>query len=216
MQWRKLLDKVPSWEALRPVGRSRISRMTIAMPIVGYFILFNRELANALRLSENLIGISTDEASSLTNFNLYFLYFGLLIFSLANIAFSANCPIIIKQFEGEHEFCNRELEIISRYRFSRILGVLADKFDYRPDRALKETSDAVERIAEANNRNNRDFWVKSNSDLIMETLQINYDRHNHKKISWRIFVSGGYLVSFIIMAIPTVTTSAKILYKLTR
>jgi len=188
--------------------------MTIAMPIIGYLIVFNKDIANALRLSEQLIGVSQDEALSLTSFNLYFLYFGLLIFSISNIMFSANCPVIIKQFEGEHEFCNREIEIISRYRLTRMLGVLAEKFAYQSDRKLEEPSSAVERLADSGNRNNRDFWVRSNSDFIMETLQIAYERHNREKLVWRILVSAGYLVSTIIMTVPTVTTSVKIFYKL--
>jgi hypothetical protein len=211
---RPILDWIPTWEALRPIGRSRAARMTMVMPIIGFLIIFNKELEKAFYLSEKLIGIPQEQSMSLTAYNLYFLYFGLLLFSLSNVAFATKCPRLIKQFEGEHNYCNRELEIISRRRFDDMVHLLSTIYAYQPKRTVQEPSDAAARVAGADNRNNREFWLRSNSDLIMETLQTYYDKHNRQGSVWRAAVSLGYLISFAIMAIPTATTSYKILFNI--
>ena len=207
----KVLQRIPTWEALRPIGRSRISQITIIVPIAGYLILFNKEFVKILNLSEAILGISPEEATSMTIFNLYFLYFGALLFSLSNIIFSCTCPKVIKQFDSEHNFCNRDLEIISKHRINRMIDVLKNRFNVIPSGRMMETTNALERITESNNQNNREFWLRSNSEIIMEILQLYYEKFNHENVWWRLTVSCGYFASLVLMAIPTIVASIRIL-----
>jgi hypothetical protein len=54
---RQRIDRASRWGNLRLIGNSVASRATIAVPILGYLVLFNSYVVNALTLHSSLWGI---------------------------------------------------------------------------------------------------------------------------------------------------------------
>jgi hypothetical protein len=203
-------SRIPTWYTLRGIGSSKFSKMTILMPVIGYLIIFNTQLAQFMSVSADLIGVDQNISEMISNRNLYFLYFGLLIFSISNILYHVFCPSIIKLFISEYEFYSSENNIITTARYKELLSALATKFNYIPTREIKNSLEPFD-SAEGVNSGNRERWLKTNSDLIMETLNVTYKYLNEEKILVRICITGGYLVSVILISVPTAIICFKII-----
>lgn len=89
-----------SWSALSSIGNSRLARLTIIMPFVGYLLVFNSTLSGYF--STILPIEDTTEISDIWAFlysrNLYFLYFGLLLFGSGVALFNVAAPPQIRRF----------------------------------------------------------------------------------------------------------------------
>lgn len=89
-----------SWSALSSIGNSHIARLTIIMPFVGYLIVFNSTLSEYF--STILPASLGQDADGFLTFlysrNLYFLYFGLLLFGAGVAVFNIFAPSQIRRF----------------------------------------------------------------------------------------------------------------------
>ncbi len=95
-----------SWSALSSIGNSRIAQLTIIMPFVGYLIVFNSTLSGYF--STILPGAFVQEPGDIWSFlysrNLYFLYFGLLIFGGGVALFNVVAPPQIRRFPAVENY----------------------------------------------------------------------------------------------------------------
>lgn len=86
------------WSTLRSLGNSRAVQFSAIFPAIGYFILFNDEVARflgmaALDRSPNHGGL----LEHLWGLKLFFLYFGLMSLGLGSALYQFKCPYIIKK-----------------------------------------------------------------------------------------------------------------------
>lgn len=89
-----------SWSALSSIGNSRLARLTIIMPFVGYLIIFNSTLSEYFSTILP-VSLGQDDDGILTflySRNLYFLYFGLLLFGAGVAIFNIFAPSQIRRF----------------------------------------------------------------------------------------------------------------------
>ncbi len=90
------LSQIIVWSNLAKVGRSRIMRGTILVPLIGVFIIFNEGLLNIFRLDsffiEHIGEVRSDSIDRFTISNLYFMYFGLSFLGVGSFLFSLFCP----------------------------------------------------------------------------------------------------------------------------
>ncbi|QXT38742.1 hypothetical protein [Gymnodinialimonas ceratoperidinii] len=95
-----------SWSALSSIGNSRIARLTIIMPFVGYLIVFNSTLSDYFStiLPADLAHESGDLWTFLYSRNLYFLYFGLLLFGGGVALFNVVAPSQIRRFPAAESY----------------------------------------------------------------------------------------------------------------
>lgn len=95
-----------SWSALSSIGNSRLARLTIIMPFVGYLIVFNSTLSEYF--STILPADLGQDADGLLTFlysrNLYFLYFGLLLFGAGVALFNIVAPSQIRRFPATESY----------------------------------------------------------------------------------------------------------------
>ena len=91
------------WSKLAFIGRSRPVKLTILIPLVGTFLIFNQYVENSFQFSSAFmrdIGVDIEEAGRsnlFTSSSLYFLYFGLCFVGFGSFLFNAYCPGDIKK-----------------------------------------------------------------------------------------------------------------------
>ena len=108
--------KLPAlWIVARSLGRLKLVQWTIAVPLVGYLILFNETLVGHLGLSSSVTGISphTSGLSQGATFRLICIYFGLTFLGIGSVLFMVFCPTIIREHESAQSFTRDELDLLT-------------------------------------------------------------------------------------------------------
>ena len=86
------MSRIPNewyrWDELRRLGNHKLVQLTVVVPIVGYLILLNKQLAAyyALYFDANATDIS---------YRLYCLYFGFTFLGIASLLFNLLCPKLV-------------------------------------------------------------------------------------------------------------------------
>lgn len=96
-----------NWSALSSIGNSRVARLTILMPVIGYLIIFNSTIAEFLSTSlparaETIV--VADTWTYLYSKNLFFLYFGLLIFGVGVALYNIAVPRQIRKYPSVEDY----------------------------------------------------------------------------------------------------------------
>lgn len=196
------LSIIPKWSTLKIFGQSPLSRLLFLMPVIGYLLIFSETINSYLALSAKMLNITADHATTLGILNLYFLFFGLLLFSIASLTFSLCCPEIIKTFVNRYEFREREFEYMTESHLEKIITV-SDNTESRFARTNSNTG-PVQRLSDRQNQGNQAHWRTSNSVLIIDTLNAFFDRQDQKRPALRLIISVAFAVSFVLIAIPNI------------
>jgi hypothetical protein len=84
----------PYWLQVRSVSNSTAARLTILIPIVGYWIIFNEAVATKLIFDTN----------ATVSWRLFATYFGLCFIAAASGIYQALCPREVKQYSSPTEY----------------------------------------------------------------------------------------------------------------
>lgn len=96
----------PKWSTLRVIGNSVPVRATVVMPFIGYLILFNSHVVDALRPVIEIVPHCADGncTQSLMWSRLVFLYFGLMFLGAGAFIYQLRCDPKIKHFDTAEAF----------------------------------------------------------------------------------------------------------------
>lgn len=94
---------LPRWSRLREAGNSNLVQLTILIPLIGYLIIFNEQVASYLELIKEVSGGQAVEGLSVSP-RLLLIYFGLCLISFGAILYRRYCPIEIKRYGSSTEF----------------------------------------------------------------------------------------------------------------
>ena len=100
MDWRLSI----MWSQLRAIGNSTLARSAIAVPVVGYFLLFNADIVRWLTLHTDFCAASGCNVS----WRLYCLYFGGCAFAVGAIIYGLGCPREVRKYEDAEDFMSHE------------------------------------------------------------------------------------------------------------
>jgi len=109
------------WSALRALVNSKAASITIAIPFVGIFLLFNGKILEYVEFAHQfLIDTSQDAAKekNITLNNLYYTYFGLTSFAAGTILFKIFCPFQVRAFPTEEAFFEKQMTFPAHARIS--------------------------------------------------------------------------------------------------
>lgn len=117
-----------NWSSLSRIGNSRVSKLTILMPVIGYLVLFNTELTQILSIT--IPNFSEEQVSGfwggLYERNLVFLYFGLLFFGAGVGLYTVFAPAQIRDFPEIQNYIATMESIRTRNlvieRFEKVIG----------------------------------------------------------------------------------------------
>ncbi|WP_339028406.1 hypothetical protein WI604_26755 [Bradyrhizobium symbiodeficiens] len=89
-------DATLPWSKLRGVGNSPIAKITTLIPLVGYLILFNDNVARFLHLASEFAGVH--DANFSVAPKLMLVYVGLCATALGVTVFAIFCPPDVKYY----------------------------------------------------------------------------------------------------------------------
>jgi hypothetical protein len=128
------------WDELRTLGNSRLVRLTVLIPIIGYMILFNDKLTEYLEFSganfRDVFIVSLTNADTLSlsvAYRLYCFYFGFTFLAAASIAYAIACPSIVKAYGSAAAFYETERQIMDERRLQRMLYDIIRETDKFPE-----------------------------------------------------------------------------------
>lgn len=213
MAFKLIKPEWEAWDRLRGFGSSRLVQATIVMPILGYVILFNDELAAYFRL------LVDSESAPDIPWRLYFLYFGFCFLSAGTILFAYKCPNAVKHHGNAYTFIANEERIMHEGRLTgmreKLLRNFYDRFlcdcGYNYIVAADfstETSDEKLQNVHRNMRSVAKEFDSLEPDKVMlewfEVMEETYPK-------WRRATFLSYVIGVALLAIPTGHTLFRVL-----
>jgi hypothetical protein len=182
------------WSELRPFGNSLIAHATIAVPLIGYFILLNDQIVEFLKLHTSICNQHPCDVS----WRLQLLYFGGTLYGFAAGVYSLCCPTVIKKYAGGAEYLDAESDYFSnRNNLNYLLKRIEEIGGKAPD-------------VEA-----RLHYVGSTGSYKKAQLGDVFAEHyvalNYQKFTARLFCFFGFSTGMLLAGVPTVITFMQVL-----
>lgn len=188
------------WNNLRSIGNSPIARASIAVPILGYIIVFHRDLIDYLKMHSSFCNGCT------ISWRLHFLYFGTCFFAVGSIPYGLICPPLIKKYAGATEFFEGEkFYFTNRFNFE----YLESRIRYER-RVHKYDAKMLVSLGERGTGSSSDLYFLAGKMGEYYVLQ------NMSYIRTRLTVGFCYIVGSILLLIPTAVTFGQVLYQIIR
>lgn len=183
-------EYLPSWLTLRAIGNSTAAKFSYLFPLIGYVLLFNDYVTGFV---SGLFGTNSASATE-TIRQLYFIYFGLLAFSLASITYALGCGSIIKSYVDEVDFVLRSQPAFS----SSDLQVFADGI------IAAGSSDSLTRRAKAISAVlGAEGLFAVDGDLVLEIRKRHFAIESRSNPIGRALCFFLYTLGGVLLAIPT-------------
>lgn len=182
------------------------------IPAIGYLILFSESSRDFMMMAAVYFNEDSEIASAQSVINLYFLYFGLLVFSLSTILFNIFCPEVIKIFVSDYDYLENEISFMTSTRAKTMQNELHDRFNFEVALDLENElsgseTDGSQKIRRSQNPNNQALWLKPNTVIIYDLLRIYYDKFNDSRVKTRATIYFAYIASLLMFSVPTVKTA---------
>jgi hypothetical protein len=202
--------RVP-WSALREIGNAPAVRLTIAIPLVGYLILFNENLLHYVELSRELFG-QTQRAIGQTadrahvSWRLLALYFGLCSIAAGATLHAIFCPGEIKSYRLPSDYIAIVLPNLSSIAAERIEEALIrgdalaksqieDWRDIQSSRPIPQTEEQWQ-----------DKWTETHRGV----LDLYFSYLDRQRPAARISAAVCYSVGFFALAIPSIDVFVRV------
>ena len=185
LQW---LDRTTRWpKALRSMGNSLAARLTIIVPLLGYLILLNDHLVQALKMHTSLcVGRACD-----TPLRLQLLYLGGSLYGVATAIYTLACPYVIQRFADASEYFRAQGQYFGNW--------------YN----LKFLSDEVEKAGGTTRS-----WhapTAANSEVHADIMAEHYVVLSYSAFPARLIAFVLFLMGLVLVAIPSVWTFYEVL-----
>lgn len=200
--------ELPDWRSIRTVGNSRMLKLTILVPFIGYLLIFNNNIVSYLEIYKLF-----DEENSLSMISrLKLTYFGLFFLGVGSAIYSLGCPRVIQQFQSEADYIEHEIKSFSkdklRYLMSRVSkDVKSEWHSSWLARISEEHRDVIKGKSGTHTE-----WLRINRSKINDYLMLWYHMELKRNPSARGLVCALYLVGFGILLFPTLEIFIKIAF----
>jgi hypothetical protein len=126
--WHVKLSRIVTWSSLSKVGKAPAMRLTVLVPLIGVFLLFNQQTEQLFQFPAFFVeDIGVADGSATVASNLYFTYFGLCFLGFASFLFSMFCPQEISDQPVHREFVSQatstETPVLSKASFRQVLDL---------------------------------------------------------------------------------------------
>jgi hypothetical protein len=203
------------WDSLRRLNESRVVKLTILVPVIGYLILFNSHLIEYFKLVIDMNLNCCQETGSIwertRSLRIYYLYFGLTCVGFASIIFQARCPALIKAHPSSLQFIEREINLVTArkiYEFSEEVQRLANTPLRRGERELFERgNDRMREVV----LDPRAAFASISLDVLRiaafpDLMHLLYRLTRLSRPVSRLGATALYGAGFAILAVPTIET----------
>lgn len=190
----------PRWTTLRNLGNSPFVRLTILIPLVGYLVIFNDNVARMLALVPGL-----DDAKLVPSTNLILIYFGLVCIAAGAALYAIFCHEKVKHYGSANAYLGGDGPSISD-RGTQFL-----EFELR-DAGLGDEVSVPEQYLLSEGETKDAAWERYKRDL-MHTA---FDKWNSDFPYARRAAAALYALGFILLLIPSTKIFLRVLSILVR
>jgi hypothetical protein len=189
------------WNDLRRIGNSTIAKASIAVPLLGYLILFHSGLLEYLKLHASMCKDCT------VSWRIYMLYFACCAFAVGSVIYAWRCPQVIKSYQVSRDYFETEKDY---YRDPLNLDYLFRLFD-----------EAAAEPADHGNLRPRTVHGSRPLDhdemfLLSGLMGQFYFMENRKHYWSRLSVAASYAIGFLLLGIPAVVTFVEVIRTFSR
>lgn len=223
------LHRMVNWEVLRAIGASPLATVSIAMPFIGYAILYNDQIISFLteaglnsfpELDMGQAEVSKDDSLKellrrllslevITRLN--FLYVGFFLVGVGTIIFRLSAPKTIQQHRSIEVFFDSELDRASARRLRTMAYTIGQR---RPNvaRNLQNVAPWLDRngtklkAAYAEMREHEDNQLQA--DVLSSFYNVE-SRYCNRRTAYIVFFL--YILGFILISIPGLCFTGQVL-----
>jgi hypothetical protein len=187
------------WNNLRDMGNSHVAKASIAVPILGYLILFQSDLIEFLKMH-----VSVCKDCSVP-WRLHTFYFASCFIAAGAIMYAWRCPPLIKKYAGATDFFEAEKNYFCNPGNLRYLFRLIR----RDKGADPEDPDDLESLADGGIA-----LSKEHLTALAGVMGEHYVRQNRNRPTVRIVTFSAYIFGFLILGAAAAITLFQILFQL--
>ncbi|WP_330082578.1 hypothetical protein [Methylocystis iwaonis] len=185
------------WSHIRALGNSPLAKLTTATPFVGYIILFNENIKDYAKLSNDL-HLDLNES-------LLYVYFGLFFVGVASILYGLLAPLEVKKYSSAVEYISRDEPHLSVFQRAEIAQKL-------------KTGDEVARSSFTdlhdwnNNRPSPDIndSSKRGDEVCRASLQLYFEMLDRSRRYARLIIAAFYAIGFSALCVPALRAFFKV------
>jgi hypothetical protein len=119
-----------TWSRLRAIGKSPAARLTVLLPLVGYLIIFNKNVADFLQLAAQFAG--SGEAHLGISAKLMLVYVGTCAIALGQVIYSIFCPAEVKSYGHVTPYVLDATQVTKDFAYEKLEDSLRNSA-YRPE-----------------------------------------------------------------------------------
>src|SRR6266478_1435957 len=187
-----ILVRIPPWSDLRAIGNSGPAKLTILIPLIGYLVIFNAQLAHYLELVAEVGGLNAHMFS--VSPRLLLIYFGLCSFAVGSALYSFRCSNEVKKYGTSSAYVGGDGASIKDYAlepFEKFLAKSSYGDEYHKLRNRFESLDTVP-------------FEESKQQIHNGILHLNFWSANYSYPIARLIVAMSYVMGFVCLAIPSI------------
>lgn len=181
---------------LRPVGNSWPARLTVLIPLVGYFIIFNAKLAGYADLIPEISAF--DSVGLSVSPRLFQIYFGLCFVAFGATIYAYACPAVIKSYGTSGAFAGGDGQYYGKFGIDRIRETLVSE-GYAT--TLEEIRVQYAPIPDSSGRPPSDAETYQFRNAI---LHLYFTYLNRSAPAWCWLAAISYAFGFIILLVPSI------------
>lgn len=189
-----LLSGKALWTSLGAIGNRPVARLVILIPLIGYWIIFNKSLQGYAALWwDNVYPLDTP----MVPWKLLSTYFGLCFVAVASLLYELFCPRETKQYSSAQEYSAARYDFISELEFERIKVALDKKGTNDP--SYDDLMIDIRPGADTDTR----LRLQRRNNLVL--LDMYFDLCNRSKLTMRICAKVLYVIGFLALSVPAIS-----------
>jgi len=207
--------KVFNWELVRGFGQSHIGSASIAMPFIGFALLYHTELQVFLGGLGGSLGVTAESAgeNKILSFNtkLNLIYLGSFCVGIGSIVYRLMAPKTIKEFSSISQFAEIEISRATARRLRSMMTTISSRRpeisnDFRARAAWLTRSNCTLKSAANELRNLKDDQLQN--DVLSSFYNVE-NRYTARKSLF--FVTLFYAIGFLLLSIPGLVFTLRVL-----
>jgi hypothetical protein len=115
-------DSVLTWSRLRGIGKSSAAKVTVLLPLIGYLIIFNKNVADFLHLASEFAGAADSQFGVAPK--LMLVYLGTCAIALGQVIYGVFCPAEVKAYGHETPYVLDAVRVKKDFEYEKLEAAL--------------------------------------------------------------------------------------------
>jgi hypothetical protein len=179
------------WSRLRNVGKSTAARVTLLLPLVGYLIIFNKNVADFLQLASQFAGANDTHFGIAPK--LMLVYVGACAIALGQVLYGVFCPGEVKAYGHETPYVLDAMRVTKDFEYEKLEAALR-KSEYRNEYV---------RMRDRYEREGTPITEDQKAHINNGVLHLYFRWLNNRWWAARWLTAACYLIGFVCLAIPS-------------